>query len=61
MDHAAAQTLTKEAKRLATKIAREISTYKESARKLQALQQLRDSGQKVRIYLYNFSYVYLTM
>ncbi|CAB0030251.1 unnamed protein product [Trichogramma brassicae] len=46
VDHAAAQTLTKEAKRWAQRIAREISTFKESGRKLQALVQLRDSGQR---------------
>ncbi|XP_031777106.1 protein nervous wreck isoform X2 [Nasonia vitripennis] len=45
-DNAAAQTLSKEARRWATRIAREINTYRESNRKLVALQQLRDSGQK---------------
>ncbi|XP_011498975.1 PREDICTED: FCH and double SH3 domains protein 2 [Ceratosolen solmsi marchali] len=45
-DNAAAQTLSKEARRWATKIAREINTYRESNRKLIAHQQLRESGQK---------------
>lgn len=56
MDHAAAQTLSKEARRWATKIAREINTYRESNRKLNALQALRDSGQKV-----NFYFLFLTL
>ncbi|XP_023245872.1 F-BAR and double SH3 domains protein 2 [Copidosoma floridanum] len=46
VDNAAAQTLTKEARRWATKIAREINTYNESKRKLKAYQQMRESGQK---------------
>ncbi|XP_012279354.1 F-BAR and double SH3 domains protein 2 isoform X2 [Orussus abietinus] len=45
-DHSAAVALGKEARRWATRIAREISTIRESTRKLQALQQLKESGQK---------------
>ncbi|KAJ8687996.1 hypothetical protein QAD02_023791 [Eretmocerus hayati] len=45
-NNAAAQTLSKEARRWATRIAREVNTYRESNRKLLAYQQLRESGQK---------------
>lgn len=40
-------TLSKEAKRWATKIGRENNSIKENTRKLQVLLALRDSGQKV--------------
>lgn len=57
VDNAAAQTLTKEARRWATKIAREINTYNESKRKLKAYQHMRESGQKV--YLYHLKSVFI--
>lgn len=41
-------TLSKEAKRWATKIGRENASIRENTRKLQVLVALRDSGQKVR-------------
>lgn len=47
-DHSAATTLGKEARRWSTKIAREVNSIRENTRKLQALQQVRDSGHKVR-------------
>lgn len=43
----AAATLSKEAKRWATKIGREHNSIRENNRKLQTLIALRDSGQKV--------------
>lgn len=43
----AVETLRKEAKRWATRIARENNNIRESTRKLQVFQALRDSGQKV--------------
>ncbi|XP_049819118.1 protein nervous wreck isoform X2 [Aethina tumida] len=47
-DHdSAAATLSKEARRWATKIARENNTIKESVRKLQIYNALREAGQKV--------------
>jgi hypothetical protein len=47
-DHASAVvSLSKEAKRWATRIARETNNIREYTRKLQVFQQLRDSGQKV--------------
>ncbi|CAK9829416.1 Protein nervous wreck [Anthophora retusa] len=45
-DHSAAATLGKEARRWSTRIAREVSSIRESNRKLQVLQQLKESGQK---------------
>ena len=49
-DHTSAvATLSKEAKRWATRIARENNNIRESTRKLQVFQALRDSGQKVSI------------
>ncbi|XP_076169428.1 protein nervous wreck-like isoform X1 [Ptiloglossa arizonensis] len=45
-DHAAAATLGKEARRWATRIAREVSSIRENNRKLQVLVQLKESGQK---------------
>ncbi|XP_076241685.1 protein nervous wreck-like [Calliopsis andreniformis] len=45
-DHSAAATLGKEARRWSTRIAREITSIKENNRKLQALLQLKESGQK---------------
>ncbi|XP_008553821.1 protein nervous wreck isoform X2 [Microplitis demolitor] len=45
-DHSAATTLGKEAKRWSSKIAREISNIRENTRKLQAMLQLKESGQK---------------
>lgn len=47
-DHAAATTLGKEARRWSTRIAREVSGIRENNRKLQAMLQLKDAGQKVR-------------
>lgn len=46
-DHSAATTLGKEARRWSTRIAREVSTIRENNRKLQALYQLKEAGQKV--------------
>ncbi|XP_069671228.1 protein nervous wreck isoform X2 [Periplaneta americana] len=47
-DHASAVvSLSKEAKRWATRIARETNNTREYSRKLQIFQQLRDSGQKI--------------
>lgn len=43
----AASTLSKEARRWATKIAREDNNIKEYVKKLQIYQALRDSGQRV--------------
>lgn len=49
-DHdSAAATLSKEARRWATKIARENNNIRESVRKLQIYNALRESGQKVRL------------
>ncbi|KOC61529.1 FCH and double SH3 domains protein 2 [Habropoda laboriosa] len=45
-DHSAAATLGKEARRWSTRIAREVSSIRESSRKLQVLHQLKESGQK---------------
>ncbi|XP_043679826.1 protein nervous wreck isoform X2 [Vespula pensylvanica] len=45
-DHAAATTLGKEARRWSTRIAREVGSIRENNRKLQVLQQLKESGQK---------------
>ncbi|XP_012226525.1 protein nervous wreck isoform X1 [Linepithema humile] len=45
-DHAAATTLGKEARRWSTRIAREVSSIRENNRKLQALYQLKEAGQK---------------
>ncbi|XP_015125765.1 protein nervous wreck isoform X4 [Diachasma alloeum] len=45
-DHSAATTLGKEARRWSQRIAREVATIRESNRKLQALQQLKESGHK---------------
>lgn len=51
-DHTSAvSTLSKEAKRWATRIARENNHIRESTRKLQVFQALRDSGQKVSEYI----------
>lgn len=48
VDHdSAAATLSKEARRWATKIARENNNIKENIRKLQTYNALRESGQKV--------------
>ncbi|XP_076681488.1 protein nervous wreck isoform X1 [Andrena cerasifolii] len=45
-DHSASATLGKEARRWSTRIAREMSTIRENSRKVQVLQQLKESGQK---------------
>ncbi|XP_076286846.1 protein nervous wreck isoform X1 [Lasioglossum baleicum] len=45
-DHSAAATLGKEARRWATRIARELSSVRENTRRLQNLAQLKESGQK---------------
>lgn len=42
-------TLSKEARRWATKIARENNNIKENVRKLQMYNAMREAGQKVRI------------
>lgn len=49
-DHSAASSLGKEARRWATRIAREVGSIRENNRKLQVLYQLKESGQKVRVY-----------
>ncbi|XP_043463279.1 protein nervous wreck isoform X1 [Leptopilina heterotoma] len=45
-DHSAASSLGKEARRWATRIAREVGSIRENNRKLQVLYQLKESGQK---------------
>ncbi|XP_015585910.1 F-BAR and double SH3 domains protein 2 [Cephus cinctus] len=45
-DHSAAGNLGKEARRWSSRIAREVTTIREGVRKLQALLQLKESGQK---------------
>lgn len=45
-------TLSKEARRWATKIARENNNIKENVRKLQMYNAMRESGQKVLFYYY---------
>ncbi|XP_051161839.1 protein nervous wreck isoform X2 [Leptopilina boulardi] len=45
-DHSAASSLGKEARRWATRIAREVGSIRENNRKLQVLFQLKESGQK---------------
>ncbi|XP_033223271.1 protein nervous wreck isoform X2 [Belonocnema kinseyi] len=45
-DHSAASSLGKEARRWATRIAREAGSVRENSRKLQLLQSLKESGQK---------------
>ena len=47
-DHSAASSLGKEARRWATRIAREVGSIRENSRKLQLLQSLKESGQKVK-------------
>lgn len=48
-DHGAGSILSREAKRWASKIGKEVKTARESQKKLVLLQQLRDAGNKVRI------------
>lgn len=50
----AAATLSKEARRWATKIARENNNIKESVRKLHLYNAMREAGQKVFFYNTNF-------
>ncbi|XP_035709024.1 protein nervous wreck-like isoform X3 [Folsomia candida] len=45
-DHGAGAILSREAKRWATKIGKEVKTAKESQKKLNSLQQMRDAGNK---------------
>ncbi|CAG5082072.1 Similar to nwk: Protein nervous wreck (Drosophila melanogaster) [Cotesia congregata] len=48
-DHSAATSLGKEARRWSSKIAREVSNIRENTRKLHAMLQLKESGQKANL------------
>lgn len=58
-DHAAATTLGKEARRWSTRIAREVNSVRENNRKIQALLQLKEAGQKVRNLRYTEQIIYI--
>lgn len=50
-------TLSKEARRWATKIARENNNIKENVRKLQMYNAMRESGQKVQYYFHYYELI----